>query len=132
MRSIIYTIPRKPIAWQRPVTIRYTGAVYDPQVTEKNTIGLYILRDHKNQPMFQGPLHLEATFYLPIPKLNRNRETSIYHSKRPDCDNFLKLVMDSITKTNIVWKDDNQVAKITAQKLYDKNPRTVLIITELE
>ncbi|MED4461833.1 RusA family crossover junction endodeoxyribonuclease [Metabacillus fastidiosus] len=53
-----------------------------------------------------------------------------YHTKKPDTDNLVKGVFDSLNK--LVWQDANQVAKITAVKSYSEVPGMEIIIKELK
>ena len=47
---------------------------------------------------------------------------------RRDIDNFLKVVIDSMT--GVVYKDDSQIRQLHAEKLYDPgSPRIEIIIT---
>lgn len=129
MRSKEYIIDIRPIPWQR---VGHNGNhFYDKQHQEKLAYGLSIARIHGNDPKFQGPLQLDMIFYMPIPKLTRNRTQGIYHYSTPDKDNLIKMLFDSITQTNIVWNDDRQCAIGSWQALYDKKPRVYFKITEL-
>ena len=130
MRSKSYVINAKPIAWQRS---GHNGHhFYDRQKNEKIAYGLYILKHHGDEPIFEGPLSLDVIFYMPQPRLLRNRSKSGYHDKVPDIDNLLKHLMDSITQTKVVWNDDKQVAQIYEKKIYAKTPRIEFTISEIE
>ena len=48
----------------------------------------------------------------------------IFHTKRPDVDNLLKLVKDSLT--GLFWVDDSQVQIGGCFKIYSHSPRTVI------
>lgn len=51
--------------------------------------------------------------------------------RKRDVDNFHKLIQDA--GTGIIYKDDDQIQKLTIEKFYDKaNPRAELIITEYQ
>lgn len=46
-----------------------------------------------------------------------------------DCNNYFKLLLDAITESNAVWKDDNIVCERVNSILYDsENPRIELTI----
>ena len=126
--SKTYHIPLKPIRWKHPG--KNGKHYYDLQVKEKSVVGLYLLREHKESRPFQGPVHIECRFYMALPKCLRDREPSLWHSKAPDCTNLVKFLEDSITKVGI-WKDDRQVAWQDNRKIYDKEPRIEITITEL-
>lgn len=50
--------------------------------------------------------------------------------KKPDIDNYVKLVLDALN--GIAWEDDNAVANIAASKGYSFEPRTEVCITYLQ
>ena len=52
----------------------------------------------------------------------------LHCSKRPDIDNYAKLVLDALS--GVFYKDDSQVTALVVTKVYDQNPRTVVIIEE--
>lgn len=69
---------------------------------------------------------------MPIPKIIKKREPYKWFAHFPDIDNLQKFIFDAITDTGVIWKDDRLIASLIAKKLYDRNPRTHIIITELE
>lgn len=88
----------------------------------------------------EGAISLTATFYIKPPqyisKVKRNEQRllkgSMPVSKKPDLDNYVKALMDSISDSHLIWKDDGQVAEIKARKLYSLNPRIELEIEEIK
>lgn len=60
-------------------------------------------------------LELEFLFTPPTKKL-----AGMWHIKRPDLDNFLKGVMDCITKAGW-WTDDSLVCDLVARKRYSRD-----------
>ena len=56
----------------------------------------------------------------------------IPHDKKIDLDNLEKSVYDSISKSEIVWKDDCLIVEHTTRKLYSPNPRIEIEIEEIE
>lgn len=75
--------------------------------------------------------HVEATFYMPIPKSTPKKRAGEMigkcHSSKPDGDNLIKFVLDGMNK--IVWKDDAKVCHLKIQKIYSDNPRTEIDVT---
>lgn len=73
-------------------------------------------------------------FYCPIPssfsKRKREQLRGQLCLKKPDIDNYVKLVFDALN--GIAWEDDNAVASLYAVKLYDENPRTEVYIDYLK
>ncbi|CEG29593.1 RusA family crossover junction endodeoxyribonuclease [Bacillus sp. B-jedd] len=100
----------------------------------KDFIKLHVKNGAKGTFFTDGPIEVTITFHMPIPaswsKKRRAAAAGIYHIKKPDADNLVKGVFDSLN--GIIWKDDNQVAKVTATKLYGKTPKIEVFIRELE
>lgn len=116
-----YIIPGQPIPLSRP---RFSkDHVYDSQKGEKFAASINIKFWHKDKPFFLGPLHLTITFFM------QSTRKKGWHDLRPDLDNLIKFVLDVMN--GIVYNDDKQVVKITAEKIYDKEPRTEITIEEL-
>lgn len=84
--------------------------------------------------LISGPIAVEIRFIMPIPKSwsKKKQEEAIgdYHIKKPDTDNLVKGVFDALNK--IAWNDDNQVAKVTAVKLYGERPGIEISISTLK
>ena len=79
------------------------------------------------RPTITGPVRLQASFFLPKPKSMKNAG-NIAHAKKPDTDNLLKAVMDSLTAVG-VWVDDAQVYRIETGKYYAlKKPGAQIIV----
>lgn len=125
-----YIIEIPPIPWKRAGV--HQKMFYDQQTHEKLAFGLYLNKQHGSDPKFDAPLSVELTFYMPIPKSVHRRSKYIWHHAAPDIDNLSKFCLDAINSSGIIWKDDRQVSSLVARKLYDQNPRTHLIIRELE
>ena len=68
---------------------------------------------------WNGPIGawIYLVFPFPVGWSKKKRKQSFYHWKRPDTDNILKLLKDSITASG-VWKDDAQLAMLSVGKLY--------------
>lgn len=100
----------------------------------KETIEWQTKAQMKNKELITGPIAVNVLFHMPIPKnlSKKKKDESIgkYHIKRPDTDNLIKGVFDALN--NLVWKDDNQVCKIAAKKIYSESPRIEIEINELE
>ena len=126
-----YIIPINPVAWKR-AGLRNGGKFYDEQKHEKLACGLYLNQQHGDDPLFTKALQVEIIFYVALPKLIKDRKKSQWCSTYPDIDNFCKFCFDVITDTGVIWNDDRLISVLHARKLYDSEPRTHIIITELE
>lgn len=100
--------------------------VYNSQKNEQLIAGLDLARQHGDDPLFSGPLHMYVTFYMAIPQsvTAKKRDAMIGrpHTFKADLDNLLKMVCDYCNK--VIYNDDCIIASITAKKIYDVNPRT--------
>ena len=80
------------------------------------------------------PISVDMTFYMPIPsswsQKKKDRMNGAVHRSKPDIDNLIKGVFDSLNK--IAWKDDNQVFEVHSRKVYSFNPGIGFEIWETE
>lgn len=127
MRSKSYNIPITPIHWQKMA--RNANRSYDPITKDKVSFGLYLSQQHGDEPFFLNPIHMDVTFYMPIPKPIKERTNSIYHATAPYLDSLCKFFLDAIR--DIVIVDDRVICSLSVKKVYDKEPRTELVITEV-
>lgn len=72
------------------------------------------------------PLCLSATFYIDRPKSLQKRITKPI--KRPDVDNYSKLLLDALNK--YVFPDDSQIVTMKIRKRFSSPPRIELLIVE--
>ena len=121
-----YCINVPPISWQRAgVNGR---RFFDRQSQDKIAYGLILQQQHGDLPLFEKALMIEIRFLIKPPKLIKQR--SPYCKAKPDLDNLEKFLLD--VGTGILYTDDRIVCAVTKVKMYDLNPRTEIIITELE
>lgn len=98
------------------------------------------LRGKKPKMIASGPIIISMIFYIRPPKriskigtkkpLSNRELEKIFVDKRPDLDNYIKAFLDASDK--ILFKDDGQIAGMTAQKLYSNEPRIEFEIDKLE
>lgn len=94
------------------------GHVYNPKSADawKEEIKAAFLLCRK--PTITGPVSITVRFSLPLPKgMKMANNVPVPHTKKPDTDNLLKAVMDSLTAVG-VWKDDAQVFDTHSAKYY--------------
>jgi Holliday junction resolvase RusA-like endonuclease len=75
-----------------------------------------------NQPM-EGPLILTIVYKLPLLKTEKKaiRDKGwIFHDKKPDADNLVKMFQDTMGKLRF-WQDDSQVVQLYITKLRHEN-----------
>ena len=104
---------------------------YDPAKDKKNWYRIQL--SEQVDEIIEGPIALEVFFFLPIPKSTTKKKRNamlledLRHTKKPDIDNYIKLILDVMT--GIVYKDDSQIWRIDAKKMYSDDPRTEIILT---
>lgn len=139
------TIPGNPVAQKRHRSTRRGKFIhqYDPSQSDKADFLSLCMAKRPEKPAL-GIVVLSAYFFMPVPKsypAHFQRMVADYdecqdggphvhkdavHLKRPDIDNLLKLIMDSLN--GIYWKDDSQVQINYAWKMYSHVPRTELAV----
>jgi len=76
---------------------------------------------------------LDLIFHMPIPKStsvkNKKLLVGTYHTKKPDLDNLIKAVKDSMEL--VLFKNDSQVCNISAKKIYSDIPGISIQVEEI-
>lgn len=125
----------QPIAKKRPRFARRGNFVttYNPQETEEGRMLWEIRQQYTGEPTTK-PVYLFLRFEMEIPKsASKKRQAEmeshlIEHTKRPDLDNLAKMVKDVCN--NVLWRDDSQITRMEAVKMYSLNPKTVIEFME--
>ena len=132
------TIPGKPFAKQRPKASRRGKfiSVYTPKETvDYENLVKYSYYSQNGDNMLQGPLAAEIVGTFPIPKSASKKQVQlmldgeIKHTKKPDCDNMAKVVLDALN--GIAFEDDSQVVELSIKKEYGLNPKTQIKLRRL-
>ncbi len=130
-RTKTYIIPGEPVSWARA---GLSGShFWDTQKKIKSIYSIYLQNQHHEEPFFQGPCRADFYFYFTIPRSHsqkkRNELLGRYHFIKPDSDNLIKFFCD--TAIQLLYKDDCIISAGSWVKLYDENPRTEIVITQL-
>lgn len=124
-----YIILGDPVALARPRM--HQKKVYDSQRTEKLIAGINLRNQHGSDPLFEGPLFLDVSFFLKIPSSHHKKNLEgLYHHKTPDLSNLLKFIED--IATGVIYVDDRLISQCTCAKYYSDTPRTEFIIKEIK
>lgn len=126
-----YVLSREPKPLARPRF--FEKRVYDSQQSLKLLLGVELGNQHEDLPPFEGILHFDIDFYLPLPMTKSTKfklEKQKYHIYKPDLSNLIKLIEDVCVDTGII-KDDSQIASIYSRKFYGDPSRTEFVITQL-
>ncbi|CNB33760.1 RusA family crossover junction endodeoxyribonuclease [Streptococcus agalactiae] len=151
-----FEIPIEPKPQTRPKFSKF-GTYEDPKMKKwRKEVSGWIEKNYDG-PFFDDCIKVEVTFYMKAPKTLSKEPTQrskgktiqiyqnfmrelIWHAKKPDIDNLIKAVFDSISdagydriqKSGIVWSDDNIVCDLRAKKKYSQNPRIKVRIEEID
>ena len=131
--EIVFEVPGEPRGKGRPRFIRSTGATYTPPETrayEKKVLDCYRVQCRGTQFADMEYISVDVTAVYPIPKSVTKatraaiEEGKILPKKKPDIDNVLKIVLDSLN--GIAYKDDAQVVMVSGKKIYGNNPKVII------
>ena len=127
----------KVVGKGRPRVNSYTGNIYTPNNTKayEELIKEYFLVNNKGFiKTISGRVSIKIIAYLKVPKSAKKDEAQkmlsneISPLKKPDIDNIIKIVLDSLNK--FVINDDIQVSKIEAEKRYALEEKLYIKIEE--
>ena len=134
-----FKIPGEPMGKQRPKFSRQGQFVktYTPQktVNYETYVKERFLIEYPEYKPLEGELVVRINSYFPIPKSfsKKKKEQAemgmIKPTKKPDCDNIAKIVLDSLN--GIAFMDDKQVVNLVVTKNYDPIPRVEVDIKEI-
>jgi Holliday junction resolvase RusA-like endonuclease len=127
MQARTYMLTGEPIPLARARYGKFNN-IYDSQKNAKLVLGITLQALHGDKPLFSGPIAFDAIFYFQTPKRSKTK-TGTYYAGRPDADNLLKFYAD--ISNGIIFKDDSQIVRLSAIKVYDETPRTIFTITPL-
>ena len=131
-----FEVPGKVIGKGRPRLNSYTGVVYTPTRTKdyESLVEQYFLLKYPRFKALDGRIKVNIIAYFTIPKttkkseINEMLENNISPTKKPDIDNIVKAVLDSMNK--FAFKDDNQITKIEVEKKYALEDKIYIKIEE--
>ena len=138
---IEFTVAGQPHGKGRPQFSTYGGRVHT-RTPEKTVIYENLVRVEYQRQCGQSKfpddamLEVEIFAYYDIPQSASNkrkkamREGRLRPKKKPDADNVIKTICDSLNK--IAYHDDAQVVDVVLHKYYSDEPRTRVIIAEVE
>lgn len=133
-----FTIPGPPQGKGRPRFSSYGGHVHtrtpEQTVLYENLVKTEYQRQCEDIRFPDGkPLFVDIMAFYEIPKSasKKKREQmlngEIVPLKKPDLDNIVKCVLDSLN--GIAYRDDSQVVELFVRKFYDEIPRVEVWIS---
>lgn len=135
--KISFTVPGQPTGKGRP-RFSKRGEYVTTYTDEKTVIYENLIRTEYirqcGSKRFQDdePLDLRVLAYYPIPasgskkRIREMEEGTVRPTKRPDGDNLLKVVADSLNQ--LAYRDDAQVVDSQVRKFYSRQPRVEITI----
>ena len=131
-----FEVPGEIVGKERPRVNMYTGRVYTPGKTKdyEFLVQQYFKMKYPRYEMLEGRLSINIIAYLKIPKstskakVEEMLENKISPTKKPDIDNIVKAVLDSMNK--FAFKDDNQITKLEVEKKYALEDKIYIKIEE--
>lgn len=114
-----------PVAQGRPRAFRRGNHIgmYDPAKSKSWKEAVKWQAIEQKAQMMHGALILELIFLLKRPKSLPKKV--IHHVKKPDLDNLIKAIKDALK--GICYKDDSQIVRIQAEKIYAIDKTSVII-----
>ena len=135
------TIPGTPVGKARPRITR-GGIAYTPKETKNyETLIRDLFFQKHGQVMLKGNIQANLTVYFGLNKSDYNKTGltktgkrklagEVRPTKKPDIDNILKAVLDSLN--GIAYIDDSQVVALSAEKYYAEQPRVEIVLSEIK
>ena len=131
----VFTVHREPKGKQR-VRVTRSGHAYTPNDT--TTYEGIVRSEYQMQvgdvPPYLGPVVVNIRAYFEIPKSWSKKKqhqaqlSLIGPTKKPDCDNIAKIVLDSLN--GIAFEDDKQVTVLHVEKVYSETPCVKVALQE--
>lgn len=118
----------RPKSQQRWRQARFSR--YDPCAKEKREVAAEAAEQLGGIFAEHEPVRVDMTFTYKIPKSWNKKKKEAKHID-PDCtsgadiDNLIKFYLDSLN--GVLYKDDSQVTRISAVKLYGEEDRVTII-----
>ena len=133
MSTLAFTVTGDPKGQPRPRAFaRKMGAVhvarfYDSDVADewKRAVrrALFETLEQTRWELTLAPVSVSINFAMPRPKSHSGTKglkpsAPVAHVGKPDVDNLAKLILDQITRSECVWRDDSQVVSLTVHKFW--------------
>lgn len=135
---MLYTfeVPGRITGKGRPRVNTYTNIVYTPTKTKdyEELVQQYFLLKYPRYIPLENRIRVKIIAYFSIPKGTNKKNTeemlmgNISPTKKPDIDNIIKIILDSLNK--LAFKDDNQITKLDIEKVYGEEEKVYVEIED--
>lgn len=139
MTTINFTVPGQPVAKARPraTTINGAARLYSPSKTREyeQQVAQAARGAMCKAPPLDRAVAVSLDIRLPVPESwSKTRRADalagrVFATSKPDADNYAKAVLDGCN--GVVFLDDAQVVRLTAQKRYAETPGVDVLVTAL-
>lgn len=137
--EVRFTILGEPKGKGRPRFCRNTGHA----ITPKDTVNYETLvrmeygvaySDFKFPDDAMLDMRIKAFYSIPKSASKKKRASMLANeirpTKKPDMDNVVKVVADSLNQ--VAYRDDTQIVDCQCRKFYSENPRVEVMIKEIQ
>ena len=122
-----------PTATHQTKKVRFCGGkpvFYEPErLASARAYFMAKLAEHRPEKDAGGAIYLQVVWRFKRPKKCRPDEH--WKTTRPDTDNLMKLLKDCMTDSGF-WKDDSQVCREEALKVYGDEPKVEITVRRLD
>ncbi len=117
----------RPRAFARKMGAIHVARFYDSDVADtwKSAVQIALLEmaTQTRWELTLGPVSVSLNFAMPRPKSHSGAKglkpsVPVAHVGKPDVDNLAKLILDQLTRSGNVWRDDSQVVSLTVHKFW--------------
>ena len=128
------TVPGEPKPWQVWVRMSAPTPGYLEFKAYQQTIQAKCLEAWATKPLIETAVEINLVFIKSypnnLPKREANRERRLKEAlcRKPDLDNMVKAAIDGVKGT--VLKDDTVVVRVTAEKRFGPEPKTVITVSD--
>lgn len=137
MSGYEFTVPGRPVAWQRPGSAR-NGRRFDTAQNQAAKAAIGMAARAAGVRPTEGPVILRVSFTFKRPKSHLNAKGELrkgkpkHHIYKPDTDNLTKLVKDGLN--GIAYEDDAQVVMSRAAKFWttDGESETRILVVHVD
>ena len=132
---ITMTVPGEPKPWQVWVKRSAPTQGYLEFKAYQQTIQVQCLQEWGDRPRIGSAVEVNLGFTRSypqnLPKREASRERRLREAlcRKPHLDNMVKAAIDGIK--GIIITDDTVVVRVTAEKLFGPDPKTVITISEV-
>lgn len=134
MKKVEFEILGKPIGKGRPRLGKWGTYTPKDTVNYETLVKFNFTNLFPNFELMQGPIKAEIIAFFVIPKSYSKKKTAeierkpIY-TKKPDCDNVAKIILDSLN--GLAYQDDSQIYNLKVIKRYGNQEKVLVRLEEV-